>query len=215
MKFNSNNKCFNCRLMPICRYCPAKFYLTTGDYQNAPQWFCDYANQVYENFIKGYNILRKTYLSPNSLNEVFEIIKQNMIKIGFNPTNEDKSTWINNLKKELLNENFYFYVIYNNGEICGFIEAIEQCNQLIISEIQFNSLVKASKLILYVINFILKEPSFSKYNKAYFNINKNNAISNKTFKHLGATIVAEKEQSFKYEITRNKVDNYVKSLLKK
>ena len=214
IKLNPDNKCLNCRLLPICRYCPAKFYLTTGDYQHAPEWFCEYSNQVYETFIKGYHFLRKRYLSDKILDIIFRIIKNNMIKIGFNICDKDKDFWISNLKQELLCDNFYLYLIYNNGEVCGFVEALEKDNQLIISEIQFDDNVKGSKLILHTINFILNNKLFYKFDKAYFSINKNNAISHKTFTHLGAKIILEKEKSFKYEILKSEVEKYIKYLTK-
>lgn len=48
----------------------------------------------------------------------------------------------------------FIYLIYFNGEICGFIELIEKGDNLIISEIQFSSLAKGSKLILHTIDYI-------------------------------------------------------------
>lgn len=212
MEFSKASKCYDCRFMPICRYCPAKFYLTTGDYQKAPQWFCDYAQQIYNTFIKGFSIIRKKYLSTKSFDVLFEIVKENMSKIGFNPTENDKILWIENIKKELNNDNFYFYVIFFDGEICGLVELLNSDNKFIISEIQFNSNVRGSKLIVRVIDFLLNNPSFKDYNKAFFNINKNNLISNKTFTHLGAKIVEEKEKSFKYEIERKTVETYIQNL---
>lgn len=164
---------------------------------------------------KDYTFLRKNHLSNKITDILFEIIKNNMIKIGFNISDNDKSFWIDNLKRELQNKNFYLYIIYNNGEICGFIEAVESNNQLIISEIQFNDIVKGSKLILHTINFILHNSQFDKFDKAYFSINKNNTMSNKTFAHLGAKIVLEKEKSCKYEILKSDVEKYIQSLTKK
>lgn len=215
MKFNSDNKCLNCRLMPICRYCPAKFYLTTGNYQIAPQWFCDYSHKVFETFVMGYHFLRKRYLTDKTINQLFNIIQNNMIKIGFNPSEEDKIAWTNNLKRELQNENFYFYVIYNNGEICGFVEILDSNSQLTVAEIQFDDTIKRTRLILHTINFILKNHHFGKYDRAYFSINKNNLMSNKTFSHLGAKICLEKEKSFKYEILKSDVEKYIKLLDKR
>ncbi|MBQ8522571.1 MAG: hypothetical protein IJ458_02765 [Clostridia bacterium] len=168
-----------------------------------------------QNNIRNYHFLRKKYLSTKNFDTLFEIIKNNMLKIGFNIVDEDKNLWINNLKKELLNDNFYLYTIYYNGKICGFIEMIESNNQLIIGEIQFSDIVKGSKLILHTINFILNNKQFNKYDKAYFNINKNNIMSNKTFVHLGAKIILEKEKSFKYEILRSNVQQYTNFLTKK
>ena len=60
-----------------------------------------------------------------------------------------------------------------------------------------------------------KYKSKDKFDKAYFSINKNNTMSNKTFAHLGAKIFLEKEKSCKYEILKSDVEKYIQSLTKK
>lgn len=53
MEFEKHSKCKNCKYMPVCRYCPAKFYMTTGSYLKPPKWFCEYGRLVYKHFVKG------------------------------------------------------------------------------------------------------------------------------------------------------------------
>ena len=119
-----------------------------------------------------------------------------------------------NIEKELKNENLYFYLIVYKEEFCGFIEIVDLNNRLIISEIQINDKMKGTRLILHIIKFIYNNLGFLNYYKVYFNINKNNIISNKTFKHLGAEITLEKEKTIQYEIKRIDVEKYLKSLIK-
>lgn len=212
MKYDASNKCKDCRLMSICRYCPAKFYLTTGSYQVAPKWFCDYANQVYSYFIKGVSIIRKRYISEENFDTLFKIIKNNMINIGVNVVDEDKKFWVDNIDSKLRDDKFFFYIIFYNGEICGFIEAVDSDNELIVAEIQLDAKVKGSRMILRVIEFMLNNKKFANYDNIKFSINKKNNMSNKTFGHLGAKIYSENEKSFRYELTRNQVERYVKKI---
>lgn len=161
-----------------------------------------------------FHFLRKRHLASKEFDTLFDIISNNMQKLGFHINNNDKLVWINNLKQNLRNDNFYMYLIYFNGEICGFIELVESENDLVVSEIQFNPLVKGSKLILHVINFVLNNPKFTKYTSAKFSINKNNTISNRTFTHLGGEICDEKGNSYTYKIERIKVQKYLDNLTK-
>lgn len=102
MQLNSNSKCYKCKLMPLCRYCPAKFYLATGDYQKPPSWYCDFAELVYKNFIAGLRVNKTQYLSD------FE--KKSLNKLGCKVSLDKNS-----------NQNLTYFVIYYDGKICGYI----------------------------------------------------------------------------------------------
>ncbi len=167
--------------------------------------------QIYKNF----RFLRKRHLSDEEFDTMFDIISDNMSHIGFALRSGDKSIWVNNLQRNLDDEHFYIYLIYFNGDICGFIEIMETHDGITVSEIQFNQTVRSSKLILYTIDFILNEPAFCQHRHAYFSINKNNALSSKTFTHLGAQICGEKQNSYQYEIDRTSAQKYIDKLTKK
>lgn len=212
IEFSENAKCKSCKYMPICRYCPGKFYMTTGDYENPPEWFCEFAKLIYKNFIQGRAIIRKHYLHNNELEQIFNIIKLNMINLGFNVSDHDKIFWCKNIENYLENPNFYFYLIYLDGEIVGFIEIVNENNCFIISEIQLNDKVKHTKIILEIIKYLLKCPEFADVNEMNFSILKHNTLSNKTFSHLGGKIVSENDKKYKYTIHRSCIDNYVSKL---
>ncbi len=161
-----------------------------------------------------YTILREKYLTDKKIAVLYEIIKNNMANIGFDVSEQDKNGWTNNLKEHFKKDDFYFYVIYNSGDICGFIEIVEYENKLIVSEVQLDNTVKGSRLIVEVIDFILTNPSFSKYNNCYFSINKNNTMSKNTFTHLGAKFYREKGNKVKYGISRIEVEKYLEKLAK-
>lgn len=50
MTFKDDNKCKNCPKKVICRYCPGRFFLETGNYQKAPQFYCDLADEIIKKF---------------------------------------------------------------------------------------------------------------------------------------------------------------------
>ena len=209
IEFSENAKCKNCKYMPLCRYCPGKFYMATGDYENPPEWFCEFGKLIYLNFIHGRTIIRKHYLNDYELEQAFNIIKPNMINLGFNVSDNDKAFWCKNIKDNLENSNFYFYLVYLNGEIVGFAEVVYENDSFIISEVQLKDKVKRTKIILEIIKYLLNSLELSNADEAYFSILKNNTMSNKTFSHLGAKIVSENDRKFKYVIKRDCVNSYI------
>lgn len=152
------------------------------------------------------------YFNDNLFDSLYEIIKNNMIKIGFEINENSKSLWLFNINKLLLNNNFYLYTINYNNEICGFIELIENNSILTVSEIQLSNMVKGSYLIFYILKFLLELDIFKKYNKVKFNINNNNLMSIKTFKHLGAQLCEKRQNNSTYEIERKQIENYLNNL---
>lgn len=209
IQFSEKAKCKNCKYISLCRYCPGKFYMATGNYKNPPEWFCNFGKLVYKNFIQGRTILRKNYLSEYELDMAFNIIKSNMIGLGFEVSEEDKRFWCKNIQDNLQLSNFYFYLVYLNGEIVGFIEFVNKNNSFIISEIQLSDKAKHTKIILEIIKYLLNCEELSKVNDIYFSILKNNKMSNKTFSHLGGEIIDENDKKFKYIISRDKVKSYM------
>jgi len=45
-KFKTTSKCQNCRLRPICYYCPTRAYLETGDEEAPVPYFCELAKMT-------------------------------------------------------------------------------------------------------------------------------------------------------------------------
>ena len=210
--FDKNSKCRKCNLKPLCRYCPGKFEMSTQNFQVPPNWFCELGKKIYEKYIKGYSILRKTYLSKTEGQLAFKIIKDNMIDLGYNITNSDKKIWLGNLNKNLLNPDFYFYLVYKDGKIVSFVELVKNKDKLTLSEIQINQNNKKTRLLLYIIHSLIANKELLGFDEVFFNINKNNDMSRKTFTHLGGEIVEEHERSCLYKISRKKIENYLSLL---
>lgn len=59
-------------------------------------------------------------LSDCQVKILFEIIKNNMMLIGFEVKDDDFYVWSSNLIKNLKNPNYYLYSIDINNEIVGF-----------------------------------------------------------------------------------------------
>ena len=51
-KFSDNNKCRNCYKKSICRYCPGRFYMDTGNYEIVPKFYCELADKIIQEFGK-------------------------------------------------------------------------------------------------------------------------------------------------------------------
>jgi hypothetical protein len=50
LKVDSTFKCYNCYKKKICRYCPGRFYLETGNYLDVPKFYCDMADAIIKEF---------------------------------------------------------------------------------------------------------------------------------------------------------------------
>lgn len=95
IEFREDSKCKNCKYISLCRYCPAKFYLTTGDYQTPPSWFCEFGELMYKNYIEGIRFIKEP------------ISDDDLIKIGNNDFNKYKN----------INETIKIYV---DGKLVSF-----------------------------------------------------------------------------------------------
>ena len=161
-----------------------------------------------------YNILRKTNLTIIETEVLFDIIKDNLLSLEYKISNNDKELWIENLKNSLQKEKFYLYLVYKEEKIVGFVEIIEENNKLTLSEIQIDNYNKKTRILLDIINFLLTRKDFLTFEEMYFNINKKNILSNKTFSHLGGKIIEEREKSYLYKIKRKDVEKYLKTITK-
>lgn len=154
-------------------------------------------------------IIKKTFLNQYEIDSAFEIIKLNMIDLGFEVSQQDKEFWCQNIKDNLEKSNFYFYLVYLDGEIVGFMEIVNEKEDFIISEIQLSNKAKRSKIILSIIKYLLDSNELANINKVYFSVLKNNIMSNKTFSHLGGKIIYETDKKFKYVIEKEDVLKYI------
>lgn len=157
-------------------------------------------------------MIRKTYLNDHELECAFNIIKTNMINLGFNVSPEDKIIWCENVKNNIQNPNFYFYLVYLNDKIVGFVEIVNMNNHFSVCEVELNENAKHTKVILNIIKYILNCPEFPNVNEMEFSILKHNTISNKTFAHLGGKIIKESDKKYNYIINRSFVNNYLSRL---
>lgn len=210
LNFKNTDQCKNCKYISLCRYCPDKFKMSTGSLHIPPQWFCDLGKAVYNNFIKGYCMIRKKYLKDFELQEAYNIISSNMSKLGFVIKKEDEVIWKENIVNRLKDENCFFYLVYQNGKICGFVEIVISNDKLIVSEIQLNDKVKNTRVLLKILKTLLQDNNFKSFNDVYFYINNKNLKSIKTFTHLGGILKEQKGNSSLYCLNRNNMVNYFK-----
>lgn len=49
-KFKSDTQCKKCYEKTICRYCPGRFYMENGSFENPPKFYCDLADKIIKEF---------------------------------------------------------------------------------------------------------------------------------------------------------------------
>lgn len=157
---------------------------------------------------------KRDYLTNIELNKLFQILASNMQAIGFSVKDGDKDAWQEGLKQSLMDENEYCFVIYKNGNLCGYIEVNIINNQLHICEVELSNKCKQTRLIYEIIKFLFNYDDFKKYEDCYYSVNKQNPISFKTFEHIGGVKIRESETKMFYKLSRKDIDNYLKNLNK-
>lgn len=212
LKYRRNAKCRNCKYISLCRYCPGKFKMSTQDFQTPPEWFCDLGQSIYKKYVDGFHMIRKCYLNNKELSKIFGIVSNNMKKLGFEISAKDETVWKENLQRNLTDEKFYFYVIYQNGEIVGFVEVGVFEDKLFLSELQLCDNAKNTRVLPNILNRLVELDELANFDKIYFKINKNNIKSQKTFEHLGAVKNAENSNSYSYVLGKNNVKKYLKKI---
>lgn len=216
LKLPASSQCLNCNKISLCRYCPGKFFMSTKSLYKHPSMFCELGEAIYDNFISGYHFIKKNFLSDVDAMKNFDIIKHNMIDLGYQVCDDDQKKWCESLKEQSKRDSFYFYEVYRDGKLIGFVELVLQKDgTLCLSEIQLVEEAKNSRAILEIIKFIVNCADFKNYGELYFNISKRNNKSNATFRHLGGKIVEERPGSYKYVIKRETVKDYLKKFNKK
>lgn len=203
IKLSKISRCKNCKYMPICRYCPGKFEMITGDYQTPPQWFCDFGKSIFDKFIKGFKIVRKKYFKDFELDAMAEIIAKNMVILGVNATSNELKMWKENMQALANRDDYFLYLIYQDGAICGFAELCEGKDGLLyLAEIQLAENVKGTRVLLKTLQFLAAEKDFERYDAVYFNINNKNEKSKNTFMHLGGVVIEKREKTSLYRLDK-------------
>lgn len=215
MRFRANSKCKNCKFISICRYCPAKFYLTTHDYQTPPLWYCQFGENIYNTYIKGIRFLTKSAINNNELENAFIIMKTNLLRLGYNVNEEDRKVWIKNIKSQLKNSETKWISIYLNGDLNGFATLFIKNNQITMGELQLSDNLKGTRCIIKLIEYLINQPEFSNFKEIQFSANKKNTLANNTYLHLNAKKIGESQIANKYVLSKVDIENYLTKLIKK
>ena len=211
-RLSASSPCYNCTLKPICRYCPGKFFMSTGSLKKPPEWFCKTSQSIYDKFIKGIKILPVKEASLQFLKSCFSILKNNLQNQGFQISNNDFKIWMNNIKKSFSSS--FWFAIYNNGRFCGFMTLSTVNTKLFVSEIQFADSIKNSRAILKCIEFLTSYKPLSKHKECYFNINNKNTKSLHTFSHLQPELISSNSNTSLYILSRQNIQHYLSSKAK-
>ncbi len=137
MRFSDQNKCKYCSLKALCRYCPAKFYLTTSDYQKAPEWYCELGNLIYNNYIAGLRIIHKSYLTPKEISIFYNFLEK--------PSQDRIALFVNEY-----GDCQDYIVVYESGKIIGF--GVVKDNSLIQLSTTKENTLDVKKILLEAIS---------------------------------------------------------------
>ena len=100
-----------------------------------------------------YNILRKTNLTDEEIDVLFDIIKSNLLDLGYNVSNSDKEVWTKDLKDNIQKQECFLYLVCKEKQIVGFVEIFKKKDRLTLSEIQIDNYNKKTRILLDIINF--------------------------------------------------------------
>lgn len=157
-------------------------------------------------------IVLKRYLDEFELREACKIVCENMQKLGHIVTPKDQKIWKENITNSLENKDFYFYLVYFNGKICGFAELTIFDKKLFVAEIELNNEAKNTRILYKILQFLFNAQEFNSFTEVYFNINNKNEKSISTFSHLGGILVEKREKSSLYCLTRANMQKYFEKL---
>lgn len=197
-KLNDNSNCKYCVKKSLCRYCPARFKLETGNYEKEAKWYCDTADAILEEFNPQKTLTQST-LTDKTLTEMFHIISINRNE---SPNNKEiYKIWKTNI---INNKNLKTCTLKNNN-IYAYIQYIKESNEYCICEIEIDKKhqkdhITFRKLIeLFIINANINQNSI-----IYGNINPNNKHSKEVFTSIG--FIHTKKN--RYEITGKDLLNW-------
>lgn len=159
-----------------------------------------------------FSLEKKTSISQNELEKVYQITSQNMAEIGLEVNDESKEIFTKSMQQNFGDKNFVFFMFYHHSQICGWASVYKKTDNLYLSDIELAPSVKGTRLLAFVLASFAKEKEFASFDKFTFYINKKNTMSNKTFSHLGGEIVEEKPNGFIYMLTREKLVEFTEKL---
>ena len=159
-----------------------------------------------------FEFIRKKDITSDEVEKFYGIISSNMKAIGLIVNDDLKQLWVTNLLSSIKKENEFYYVIYKDSNIIGYIEVFKDLDKTHISEVELDNKFKQTKLILEIIRFLISNQDFSNEIEFYYSVNKKNSLSFKTFEHLVWEKIGESTNQFKYKINRKKVENYLQKL---
>lgn len=183
LRFDNNSKCKLCNKKSICRYCPARFKLETGSYSKCPDWYCDVANLILDE----YDTFLCDSLDEKMLAKMFKIVSVNMSKLyNSKITDADFEIWSNNVSNNLQLKTIINY----DGDLNGYIQYMEFANEkkICICEFEIISTKQGNGITFNkLLKEFLNEHKSEKYNNyiVYGNISNSNIHSQDVFKHLG------------------------------
>lgn len=152
---------------------------------------------------EGFCVQKKTFFKDFELDAMAEIIAKNMVILGVNATSNELKMWKENMQALAKRDDYFLYLIYQDGAICGFAELCEGKDGLLyLAEIQLAENVKGTRVLLKTLQFLAAEKDFERYDAVYFNINNNNDKSKNTFMHLGGVVIEKREKTSLYRLDK-------------
>lgn len=210
MTFKTKSKCKTCYKRNICRYCPGRFFLETGNYEMPPKFYCDLADEILNEF----NDIKFTYKRYNYDNKIpYTRIKEmlSIIILFYNKFNgKDNSTkemcepfikYIRNTK------DYNILLCYIGKKLVGFVNYMYQDRGLMFSEIQIISECQGKYDILRkMIEQVLLNTDKSRYKYIYGTINPKNIKSRNVFTHIGFVNVEKNLYRISYKSLKEWVE---------
>lgn len=197
LKFQDTNICKNCNKKKICKFCPARFKLETGDYQKRPDWYCKIADAILNfNWSKRLFVYADKVVVNSYINDMFNIIKENQ-----NGTDNDFEIW---KKSNIDNAKYKMILCILENKVIGYLEYYEENDYYYWCETQIDKRYQRDKETLLGIY------------KKFIQINKeekvikckiNNKHSIDVHEHIGF----KKEINNLYSIQYNDLINWISS----
>lgn len=204
---DNKSKCAKCYKKSICRYCPGRFKLETGNYSIPPTWYCNIANNIIRNYgVDGILYNNQNKIQIDILKSIYPILKENY-QFLYQITEDDFFTWAKNVMND---EDINTYVLTENHNPIGYIQYVLMEKEICLSEIQIDKKHQGDKKTFkklmrdFVILSDLKEQDV-----VYINIHPKNKKSQEVFTGIGF----RKIKDHRYEITGEKLmEKFLKSV---
>lgn len=188
MPFSKESKCKDCYKKGVCRYCPGRFYLETGDYNCNVEWYCDIANGIIRKVRK--KTLKGLYLDnlkkrQKLVQAMYKIIINNIKKtnVDFNEKEDDYKKWFHNITT---NKDLRTIVLLDRTKVCAYLQYIILGDNYFICEIQVDDIYQGDGITFRkLIGEFIKNSRISANASVLGNINPNNLKSITVFSKMG------------------------------